>query len=38
MQDFMFTDKWLKPSSIWTLDEFLKLPRRAKELLINYLS
>jgi len=37
MQDFMFADKWLKPSSIWTLNEFLKLPRRAQELLINYL-
>jgi len=37
MQDFMFTDKWLKPGSIRTLDEFLKLPRRAQELLINYL-
>jgi len=37
MQDFMFSDKWLKPSSVWTLDEFLKLPKRAQELLINYL-
>ena len=37
MQDFMFADKWLKPNSIWALDEFLKLPRRAQELLTNYL-
>ena len=34
----MFTDKWLKPSSVMMLDNFLKLPRRAQELLFCYLT
>jgi len=33
----MFDEKWLRPYSIETLETFIKIPRRAQELLFNYL-